>query len=145
MYGGLTGLTFWRPVAGRRALGVFVAVMAVGVNGTITVVAPDLFVRLAQEVPWAWYQAVGLALTEPAPRVFGAAMVLGELTVAVLILSRGRNARLGLLAAAVFSIGITPLGAYTPANPVLAVGALYLASLDWSVPAFVHPVADTEG
>jgi hypothetical protein len=73
-------------------------------------------------------------------------MVLSELTVAGLVLAPGRAARLGLLGAALFALGITPLGAATPANPPLAVAALRLASIPWPASAFAPadrgPVAE---
>jgi hypothetical protein len=117
-------------------VGTFFAVMGLGWNGTTTVKAPDQFPMLARRAPWGWYRQAGLALTEPAPRVFGAAMTAGETAVAAAILSADPAARLGLLAVAGFSLGITPLGTYTLGNPILAVGALHLARLPWPTAAF---------
>ena len=37
---------------------------------------------LAGRASWGWYRRAGLALTEPAPRAFGAAMTVGETAVA---------------------------------------------------------------
>jgi hypothetical protein len=136
VYSGLTALAYRRPVVGRRALGLFFGVMGLAVNGGLTVAAPEQFPALARRAPWAWYRRAGLALTEPAPRVFGAAMAVGETALAAVILSRGSTARLGLLGAAAFSLGITPLGFYTLGNPVLAAGALHLARRTWPTAAF---------
>ena len=136
VYSLLTAMAFRRPVLGRRAMGLFFGVMGLAVNGGLTVAAPEQFAALARRAPWAWYRRAGLALTEPAPRVFGAAMAVGETALAVAVLSRGRAARLGLLGAAAFSLGITPLGVFTLGNPVLAAGALRLARRQWPAPAF---------
>lgn len=136
VYSGLTGLAYWRPSAGRRALGIFFAVMGLAWNGTVTVKAPEQFPMLAHRAPWRWYRRAGLALTEPAPRAFGAAMTAGETAVAVAILSPDPAARLGLLAAAAFALGITPLGPYTLGNPILAIGALHLARRPWPTNSF---------
>jgi hypothetical protein len=136
VYSVLTALAYRRPATGRRALGIFFAVMGLGVNGSFTVIAPEGFSTMARGAPWGWYRTIGCRLTEPAPRVFGAAMALGETALAAAILSRGPVARLGLLGAAAFSLGITPLGKYTLANPVLAAGALRLAGRPWPTAAF---------
>ena len=136
VYSGLTGLAYWRPSAGRRALGVFFAVMGLAWNGTVTVKDPEQFPALARRAPWRWYRRAGLVLTEPAPRVFGAAMTAGETAVAAAILGPDPAARLGLLAAAAFALGITPLGTYTLGNPILAMGALHLARRRWPAAAF---------
>ncbi|SHN87768.1 hypothetical protein SAMN05660350_04232 [Geodermatophilus obscurus] len=137
VYAGLTALAWLRPAAGRRALGLFFAVMGLGVNGTLTVVAPEQFAVLARRAPWGWYRRVGRALTEPAPRAFGAAMTVGESALAAAVLSRSPAARLGLVGAAVFCVGTTPLGRYTMANPILAAAALHLARRPWPTAAFV--------
>jgi hypothetical protein len=67
VYSALTGLAFWRPAVGRRALGVFFAIMGLAWNGTLTVKAPEQFPMLARRAPWGWYRRAGLAVTEPAP------------------------------------------------------------------------------
>jgi hypothetical protein len=141
VYAGLTALAWLRPATGRRAMGLFFAAMGVGVNGVLTLVAPEQYVELARRAPWGWYRRIGRALTEPAPRAFGAAMTVGESVLAAAVLSHGRAARLGLLGAAAFSLGIMPLGRYTLANPLLAAGALHLARRPWPTAAFVPRVA----
>jgi len=136
VYSGLTGLAYLRPSAGRRVLGLFFAVMGLAWNGSLTAKAPEEFPMLARRAPWGWYRRAGLALTEPAPRAFGAAMTVGETAVAAAILSPDPAARLGLLAVAAFSVGIMPLGTYTLGNPILALGALHLARRSWPTAAF---------
>ena len=136
VYAGLTGLAYWRPSAGRRALGIFFAVMGLAWNGSLTAKAPEQFPMLASRAPWGWYRRAGLALTEPAPRAFGVVMTAGETAVAGAILSPDPAARLGLLAVAAFSLGLMPLGIYTLGNPILAAGALHLARRSWPTAAF---------
>lgn len=121
-------LCWWRPAAARVVVGVFFGVMGVLVNGLIAAIAPQLFVDLAAQAPWNWYRALGLTLVESFPMAFGVFMMLFEVGVAIMILSRNRLARIvGLLTAAVFLIGITPLGVYTLVNPLLAAGCVFLA------------------
>jgi len=135
-YSALTGLAYWKPPVGRRALGIVFALTGLAWNGVLTVTAPEQFPMLARRAPWGWYRRAGLALTEPAPRTFGAVMTLGETAMAAAVLSRDPAARLGLLAVAAFSLGITPLGPYTLGNPILAAGALHLARRTWPNAAF---------
>jgi hypothetical protein len=100
VYAGLTALAWLRPATGRRAMGLFFAAMGVGVNGVLTLGAPEQYVELARRAPWPWYRRIGRALTEPAPQAFGAGMTVGESALAAAVLSHGRAARLGLLGAA---------------------------------------------
>jgi hypothetical protein len=109
--------------------------MGLAWNGAPTVRAPEQFPMLARRAPWGWYRRAGLVLTEPAPRAFGAVMTVGETAVAAAVVSPGPAARLGLLAATVFSLGITPLGLYTSGNPILAMGAWHLARRPWPTAA----------
>lgn len=131
VYASLSGLACRRPPAGRRALGVFFVLTGLGWIGVTTVTAPEQFPMLARRAPWGWYRRAGLALTEPAPRVFGAAMAAGETAVGAAVLAPDPAARLGLLAVAAFALGTTPLGAYTMGNPILAAAALQLARRPW--------------
>ena len=102
--------------------------MGVLVNGLVAAIAPQLFVDLAAQAPWEWYRNVGLALVEPWPAAFGVVMMIFEVGVAIMILSRDRVVRIvGLLTGAAFLIAITPLGVYTMVNPLLAAGCVFLA------------------
>jgi hypothetical protein len=51
---------------------VLFAATEIGVSGAVLTLAPDLYIALAQAAPWAWHQEIGLAVVEPAPRLFGA-------------------------------------------------------------------------
>ena len=126
VYSVFAGLSLWRPNVGRIVIGIFFAVMGIVVNGLVLTVAPALFVGMAEDVPWGWYRELMLAVVAPAPQLFGVAMVVVELTIAGLILSRGKARLIGLAAGAVFLIGITPLGLYSVANLLLAANLLYL-------------------
>jgi hypothetical protein len=116
-----------RPNAGRVFLGLFFMVMAIGVNVVLVVVAPDLFVGLGTNdavVPlYRWFFENIVAL---APPLFGLLAAAYEVTIALLMLSRGRYVKWGLTGGIVFLIGITPLGIWTLANPILALAMAYL-------------------
>lgn len=116
-----------RPNAGRIFLGIFFLVMAIGVNVVLVVIAPDQFVALGTEEPlvplYRWFFENVVAL---APPFFGLLAAAYEITIALLMLSRGRYARWGLIGGIVFLIGITPLGVWTLANPVMALALALL-------------------
>ena len=128
LYTVILGVCWWRPTVARVVIGVLFAAMGVLVNGLVASMAPQLFVDLAAQAPWEWYRNVGLALVEPWPAAFGVVMMIFEVGMAILILSRDRVVRIvGLLTGAMFLIAITPLGVYTLVNPLLAAGCVYLA------------------
>ena len=111
-----------RPNAGRIFLGIFFLVMAIGVNVVLVFVAPDQFVALGTEDPlvplYSWFFENVVAL---APPLFGLLAAAYEITIALLMLSKGRYVKWGLIGGIVFLVGITPLGLWTLANPILAV------------------------
>ncbi|TFD30274.1 hypothetical protein [Cryobacterium cryoconiti] len=139
VYAALAGLALWRPNVGRIAIGIFFALMAVVVNGLVLTVAPGLFVAMAEEVPFLWYRELMLAVVSPLPQAFGVFMVVFELTIAALILSRGTARLTGLLVGAAFLVGITPLGLYTVTNLLLAATLVYLFWIDPANPWRLAP------
>ncbi len=134
VYSGLTGLAYRRQSAGRRALGVFFAVMGLAWKGALTATAPEQFPMPARRAPWGRYRRAG--------RARPAGIRRGH--------DRGRDGggrshpgsrpghRLGLLAVAAFSLGTTPLGTHTLGNPILAPGPRHLARRSWPTAAFGH-------
>ena len=134
-------LCLLRPSAGRIFLGTFFLVMAIGVNVVLAFVAPDQFVALGTEEPlvplYLWFFENVVAL---APPVFGLLAAAYEITIALMMLSKGRYAKWGLIGGIVFLIGITPLGVWTLANPImaLAMALLLRKEYDRSLPEMLH-------
>lgn len=116
-----------RPNGARIFIGIFFIVMAVAVNVLLSIVAPDQFVRLGTDAPlipfYAWFFQ---NMVSPAPQLMGILAAAGEITLGLLMLSRGRRVRLGLVGAIVFLVVITPLGIWTLPNPVFAAGLAWL-------------------
>jgi hypothetical protein len=117
-----------RPRATRYFIGVFFIVMAIGVNWVLSITAPELFVGLGTNAPlvpaYEWFFEHVVAA---APTAVGLLAGAGEIGVGALILSRGRAARLGLLAGAAFLLVTTPLGLWTLPNLVLAAALAVLS------------------
>jgi hypothetical protein len=116
-----------RPGADRIFLGIFFLVMAIGVNVVLVLISPDLFVGLGTNdalIPlYRWFFENVVAV---APPLFGLLVAAYEVTIALLMLSKGRYVNWGLIGGIVFLIAITPLGVWTLANPILAVATAYL-------------------
>ena len=115
-----------RPNAGRIFLRLFLLVMPIGVNVVLVFVAPDQFVALGTNdaiVPrYRWFFENVAAL---APPLFGLLAAAYEVAIALLMLSKGRYPKWGLIGGIVFLIGITPLGVWTLANPLLALAMAF--------------------
>lgn len=125
-------LCLLRPAAGRIFVGLFFLVMAVGVNVVLALVAPDQFVALGTEdalvPPYRWFFENVVALSPP---LFGLLAAAYEVAIALLMLSGGRYVKWGLIGGVVFLIGITPLGAWTLANPIMALALAVLARREY--------------
>jgi len=110
----------------RPNAGLFFLVMAIGVNVVLVFVAPDQFVALGTNdaiIPlYRWFFENVAAL---APPLFGLLAAAYEVAIALLMLSKGRYAKWGLIGGIVFLIGITPLGVWTLANPLLALAMAF--------------------
>jgi hypothetical protein len=125
-------LCLLRPNAGRIFVGIFFLIMAIGVNVVLVLVAPDLFVGLGTDAPivplYRWFFENVVAL---APPLFGLLAAACEVTIALMMLSKGKYAKWGLIGGIVFLIGITPLGVWTLANPILALTLAYLLTREY--------------
>jgi hypothetical protein len=121
-----------RPGAGRIFMGIFFLVMATGVNVVLVLVAPNLFVALGTNdaiIPlYRWFFENVVAL---APPLFGLLAAAYEITIALMMLSKDKYVKWGLIGGIVFLIGITPLGVWTLANPILALTLAYLLTREY--------------
>ena len=127
----MTALCFWRPKPGRGVVGVFFAIMALGVHGTNVLSDPQQYVTFAQGALIPVYRDLAVAVVSMSPAAFGLGMLVFEVVLAGLMLSHGTYARLGFVAAFLFLIGIMPLGPEELANVILAVGVGYLATREF--------------
>jgi hypothetical protein len=134
-------LCLLRPYAGRIFVGIFFLIMAVGVNVVLVLVAPDQFVALGTDAPivplyrWIFEHVVALA-----PPLFGLLAAVYEITIALMMLSKGQGVKWGLIGGIVFLIAITPLGVWTLGNPIMALALAYLLTKKYnrSFPEMLH-------
>ena len=125
-----------RPQAARLFVGGFFGVMGLVVHGLLVITNPEGYVRFAEHALLPFYRQIGLFLTEPNPRAFGIVMLILEVTLAVLILSRGHWVKVGILGAILFLIGISPLGFDVMPNLLLAAALGYLLTQNFPRDAF---------
>ncbi|MFC7193830.1 hypothetical protein ACFQL4_02850 [Halosimplex aquaticum] len=67
-----------------------------------------------------WYRDLWTGVVLPNQGVLLPVLALAEGMIAVAVLSRGRRARTGLVAGAVFNVCVAPLGFWWPTNAILA-------------------------
>lgn len=119
---------WWKPNGARIFLGFFFILMAIGVHVVLVLTAPQVYVEWGQTAllaPYRWLFATVVAWN---PVLFGLAAAAFEIAVAVLMLSKGRYARWGLILGGLLMLAIAPLGYDTLPNVLLAAGLFYLAS-----------------
>jgi hypothetical protein len=120
-----------RPNAGRIFAGLFFLAMALGVNGYFVVANPQGYSSFANEAMIGPYRDVATFIVELSPRGFGVLLLAFEIVVGVLILGHGRQVKLGLAAAFVFLLAISPLLVMTLPNVILAATLAYLLAKEF--------------
>jgi hypothetical protein len=121
-------LCLWRPNAGRIFLGLFFVVMAIGVHVVLVLTAPALYLGFGAAAllsPYRWLFDTVVAWN---PVFFGLFAAAFELTLALLMLSKGRYARAGLIVSGLFMLVLMPLGYEVLPNILLAAALFYLAT-----------------
>ena len=132
----MTTACFWRPRAMRVVVGVFFVLMGLGVHGAFIATRPEGYVDFARQALLPSYadlaEAVVVGLS---PVVFGILMLVFEVTLGVLMLSRGKRVHAGLLLGTGFLVAITPLGVEVLPNALLAIGLWRLTRIPYAVSA----------
>jgi hypothetical protein len=103
-------LCAFKPNAGRIFLGFFYLIMAIGINGVNAFTNPQSTVRMGTESLIPFYRTFFSDVVSTAPSVFILIVALFQISIGLLILNKHIKVKLGLLAASVFLILITPFG-----------------------------------
>lgn len=133
VYGLIMALTYWKPNAGRIFLGIFFLLMAWGVNVTVTLLNPNLFIDLGANAFMPFYRPLFTGIVGAHPLLWGMAAIIYETTTGLLLLSRGVRVKIGAFMGIIFLIGITPFGEGTLVNPVLMLPLHYLTTREFSL------------
>jgi hypothetical protein len=120
-----------RPPAGRIFVGIFFLVMAIGVNVVTVFVDRDSYVGLGADSYIPLYRWVFTNFVALAPPLFVLPVAVFQIAIALMMLSRGRYVKWGLIGGIVFLIAITPLGIWTLGNPIMALAMAYLLTKEY--------------
>lgn len=132
----LAALAYFRPKTGRIVTGIFFLTMALGVNVPVLFADPTLFAATGAKafLPiYRWFFGEILA-TYPIPFVI--ALILFETSVGLLILNKGKAVKLGLIAASLFCLFLTPVGIEEITSPLLIVSFAILMRQEFPEAAF---------
>lgn len=131
-YLALALLCLLRPNTGRLFVGIFFWIMALGVHGYFIVANPQSYVDFVHSAYFGIYRDLGNPIIEFSPRGFGLFMLVFEIAVGTLILSKERAVKLGLVAGITFLLAITPLGKEELINPILAAALAFLLTKNFA-------------
>lgn len=132
----LAVLAYFRPKTGRMVVGIFFLTMALGVNVPILLTDPTLFAATGAKAFLPIYRWFFGEILANYPIPFVIALILFEMSVGVLILSKGKAVRLGLMAASLFCLFLTPVGMEEITSPLLIVSFVILMRYEFPETAF---------
>jgi len=132
----LAGLAYLRPQAGRIVIGIFFLTMAIGVNVPILLTNPTLFAATGAKAFLPIYRWFFTEILGTIPVPFVIALIIFELGVGILILSKGKFVKLGLIAASLFCLFLVPVGMEEITSPLLIVSFVILMKHDFPEFAF---------
>lgn len=132
------------PRPARIFVGVFYIIMGLGVNLMLVLFFPEAFVMIGSEPLLAIYRPIFDTLVPAAPVAWGLFIALFEITMGVMILTKGWTARLGLIGYTIFCLAIVPLNWMSFPAWCLAVGHIHIlrrGSFETSLPAMLRRAA----
>lgn len=119
---------WFKPNGARIFLGFFFIVMGIGFHLILIMRDPYGYDGFSTTAFLPLYRWAFRTLIMPHPLAFALVAAAFEIAVGLLLLSKGRYAKAGLLAGGLFLLAITPLGVETLPNALLALGLGYLAT-----------------
>jgi hypothetical protein len=122
----VVALCILKPNAGRIFLGFFFLVMAFGVNGTFILTNPQGYVDYLSNSLLPLYRDLTAMTVALNPIPYGLLLMLFEIAVGVLILSKGRWVKYGLAGTMVFVIFLAPVSVMQIPWLGLLIGQAYL-------------------
>ncbi|HYF92161.1 MAG TPA: hypothetical protein VD969_07930 [Symbiobacteriaceae bacterium] len=130
-YIAILAFSLWRPNATRIFLGLFYLLMAWGVNATFVATNPNAFAALGASSFIPFYRTIFTEIIGAHPLFWGMVAVAWETTAGLLILSRGKAVKAGLIMFIIFLIGITPFVPETQINGIFIVALHHLAMKEY--------------
>jgi hypothetical protein len=127
----LVTLCFVRPNAGRIFLGFFFIAMGAGVNGVFVLTNPQGYVDYVGRALWPLYGELGVRVISLSPVLFGLLLMVFEIAMGLLLLSRLQYVKIGLVGTMVFIIALAPLSTLQWLWLGLVVGQAYLLTKEF--------------
>jgi hypothetical protein len=127
----MIGISLRKPNTGRIILGIFFLVMAVGVNGTITLFNPQSYFEYSQGALLSIYRELGTNIISLNPVVFGLLLIGYEITIGLLMLYKGKFVKAGMIGSILFLIAIAPVSLIQIPWLGLAITPAYLSTEDF--------------
>ena len=124
-------LDFYKPQISRMILGLFFLAMALIVNLPMALSTPEIFVEAGKHALLPFYQWFFTVIIAWNPPLFVFPLILFEITVGVLILSKQRSTRIGLILGALFCLFLTPIGIEEITSPLLGLAIILLLRQDF--------------
>jgi hypothetical protein len=124
----MIGISLRNPNTGRIMLGIFFLVMAIGVNGTITLFNPQSYVDYSQGALLSIYRELGTNIISLNPVVFGLLLIGYEITISLLMLYKGKFVKAGMIGSILFLIAIAPVSLIQIPWLGLAITPAYLST-----------------
>lgn len=120
-----------KPNAARIFLGFFFLAMAIGVNVVMGLTDPPSYVKMGQNALIPFYRWVFSNIISLNPALFVLPVAAFQITIALLMLHKGKYVKWGLLGGIIFLIGIAPLGVESLPNLILAAAMAWLLKKDY--------------
>ena len=102
-------LSLLKPNAGRIFLGFFFVAMGVGVNVAFLLTQPSFVADYGREAWLPLYRTLTETIIAPRPRIFGILLILFEVAMGLLLLSRGAWVKVGLIGTMIFVLALVPI------------------------------------
>ncbi len=99
-----------KPNIGRIFLGIFYLIMAIGINMVNAITNPQSTVQMGEASLLDFYKTIFSEIVAKAPVFFILLIALFQIIMALLILNKHKNVKLGLIGTSIFLLLITPFG-----------------------------------
>lgn len=133
---GLLVLSLLKPNAARIAYAIVFVLVGCGINYTVFFAYPGLMQPWSEIALLPFYRTIMGTWLVPLGGLFFFATATYELAVALLLLSRGKWVKLGLVGGILFFLGITPIMIMTLPSIVGAAGLAFLLTKEYNSSVF---------
>jgi hypothetical protein len=102
-------LSVLKPNAGRIGLGIFFLAMGLGVNLTMALTQPTFVLEYGSGAWLPLYRTLTERIIGSAPLLFGVLLIGFEVSMGILLLTRGTGVKIGLVGTMVFVLALVPI------------------------------------